>query len=31
MERSAPSTVADHQSGFADTFVKNEVYSSGVS
>ena len=31
MERSAPSTVADHQSGFADTFIKNEAYSSGVS
>src|SRR6202047_5616437 len=31
MERSVPSTVADHQSGFADTFVKNEAYSSGVS
>jgi hypothetical protein len=31
MERSAPSTVADHQSGFADSFVKNEAYSSGVS
>src|SRR3984893_4143206 len=31
MERSVSSTVADHQSGFADTFVKNEAYSSGVS
>ena len=31
MERSVPSTVADHQSGFADTFNKNEAYSSGVS
>jgi hypothetical protein len=31
MERSVPSTVADHQSGFADTFDKNEAYSSGVS
>jgi hypothetical protein len=31
MERSGPSTVADHQSGFADTLVKNEAYSSGVS
>ena len=30
MERSAPSA-ADHQSGFAETFVKNEAYSSGVS
>src|ERR1700730_16814277 len=31
MERSAPSTVADHRSAFTDTFVKNEAYSSGVS
>ena len=31
MERSGPSTGADHQSGFAETFVKNEAYSSGVS
>jgi hypothetical protein len=31
MEHSVPSTVADHQSGFADSFVKNEAYSSGVS
>jgi hypothetical protein len=31
MEHSVPSTVADHQSGFADTFVKSEAYSSGVS
>jgi hypothetical protein len=31
MERSAPSIVADHQSAFTDTFVKNEAYSSGVS
>jgi hypothetical protein len=31
MERSGPSTVAARQSGFADTFVKNEAYSSGVS
>ena len=30
MERSVPSTVADHQSRF-DTFVRNEAYSSGVS
>src|SRR5450755_1852690 len=31
MERSGRSTGADHQSGFAETFVKNEAYSSGVS
>ena len=31
MEHSGPSTVAAHHSGFADTFVKNEAYSSGVS
>jgi hypothetical protein len=31
MERSIPSTVADRQAGFADTFVRNEAYASGVS
>jgi hypothetical protein len=31
MERSGSTTAANHQSGFADTFVKNEAYSSGVS
>jgi hypothetical protein len=31
MERLVPSTVAARQSGFADTFVKSEAYSSGVS
>ena len=31
MERSGPSTVAGRESGFADTFVTHEAYSSGVS
>jgi hypothetical protein len=31
MERSGPSTTADHQSGFVDTFARNEAHSSGVS
>src|SRR6202158_4278359 len=31
MERSGPSTTAGHQSGFVDTFARNEAHSSGVS
>ncbi len=31
MERSTPSIVADYQSGFVDTLVRHEAYSSGVS
>src|ERR1700674_4480803 len=31
MERSGPSTTAGHQSGFVDTFARNEARTSGVS
>src|ERR1700680_2560764 len=31
MERSGSSTTADHQSGFADNFARNEAHASGVS
>src|ERR1700685_2016111 len=31
MERTGPSTIADHQSTFSDSFARNEAHSSGVS